>query len=255
LAGGGRAGGEYRSPPPPTALCAGLAGVGNAAERDIVETALVQARVAQRVAVINDGEAALHGALSGGPGILVIAGTGSVAYGRAEDGRIERCGGWGMLLGDEGGGYAIARAGLSAALMAVDGRGARTELLAAFLDLLGLPGPDAIPPWMARAEKAEIAHLAVEVIRVAERGDLAAREIVVEAALGLAAHVDALRARLGPWSTPPAVVLYGGVARDPTFRAHVEAALAASPRPVRVVQAAADAVSGAIEYARRLAHR
>src|SRR5690606_35162334 len=127
---------------PARALCAGLAGVGNATEREIVEAAFRRARVADVVAVVSDGEIALHGALRGGPGILVIAGTGSVAYGRGEDGRVERCGGWGMVVGDEGSGYQTGRAGLRAALHAVDGRGAPTELLTDLLGVLGLAEPD-----------------------------------------------------------------------------------------------------------------
>ena len=238
---------------PATALCAGLAGVGNATEREIVEGAFARAGVAERVAVLSDGETALHGALSGGPGILVIAGTGSVAYGRSEDGRIGRCGGWGMVLGDEGAGYAIGREGLRAALLAVDGRGPDTRLLPHLLQVLGMAIPEAIPPWAARAEKAEVAMLAVHVLRVADRGDEVAQAIVAEAAFDLAVHVDALVDRLGPWKTPPAVVLHGGVARDPVFGPIVRDVLRTRRPSARIVDSAADAVTGSLEYARSLA--
>lgn len=234
------------------ALCAGLAGVGNATERELVESALARAGVATRVAVISDGETALYGALEGGPGILVVSGTGSVAYGRAEDGRTQRCGGWGKYIGDDGGGYEIGRAGLRAALLGLDGRGPETTLLPTLLDVLGLAVPEAIPPWIARAEKSEVAMLAVHVLRASERGDQAAREIVAEAALDLAAHVTALVERLGPWSTPPRVVLHGGVASDPIFAPYVERVIQASSGPVQLRKSAADAVTGAIEYARAL---
>ena len=237
---------------PATALCAGLAGVGNATERHIVEAAFVRGGVAERVAVLSDGETALFGALGGGPGILVIAGTGSVAYGRGEDGRVERCGGWGMLLGDEGGGYEIARAGLRAALLSVDGRGPQTQLLPVLLQVLGLAVPEAIPPWISRAEKSEVALLAVQVLQLSAQGDKVALEIVTEAALDLAAHVDALVERLRPWSRPPPIVLHGGVARDPVFSNQILRVLNARPQPVRIVPSAADAVRGALEYARSL---
>lgn len=237
---------------PAAGMCAGLAGVGNAAEREVVETTFIRAGVADAVAVLSDGETALHGALRGGPGILVISGTGSVAYGRAEDGRVERCGGWGMWLGDEGGGYAIGREGLRAALLSVDGRGPKTDLLPGLLEILGLAIPDALPPWIARAEKSEVALLAMHVLRIADRGDRVAREIVAEAALDLASHVDALVARLAPWSEPPAVVLHGGVAQDPVFGPTVTRILEKRAEPVRVVPSAADAVTGALEYARTL---
>ena len=119
---------------PPAALCAGLAGVGNEAERVAVEQALAGTARVVRV-VSSDGEIALHGAFGGGPGVLLIAGTGSVAYGRGPDGRMDRCGGWGMFVGDEGSGYALGRAALAAALRSVDGREAETRLLPAH------PGP------------------------------------------------------------------------------------------------------------------
>ncbi|MEX2582780.1 MAG: BadF/BadG/BcrA/BcrD ATPase family protein [Gemmatimonadota bacterium] len=237
---------------PATALCAGLAGVGNATERELVQEALERSGVADRVVVISDGEAALDGALGGGPGILLIAGTGSVAYGRSEDGRVEHCGGWGMILGDEGSGYRIGQAGLSAALLYADGRGAETKLLPGLMEALGLAIPDAIPPWAARAEKSEIALLAVHVLRLADRGDRVAREIVMEAALDLGAHVGALVERLGPWTSTPAVVLHGGVALDPVFSVHVARVLRSCTTPVRLVASRADAVTGALEHARGL---
>jgi len=235
---------------PALALCAGLAGVGNRAEREIVESSLGRSGIAREVAVLSDGETAFHGALGGGPGILVIAGTGSVAYGRSEDGRFERCGGWGMILGDEGGGYRIGCDGLRAALQSVDGRGPPTRLLPTLLEVLGLASPDAIPPWLGRSEKADVAMLALHIVRLSEQGDAAALEIVSEAALDLALHVDALVARLAPWSDAPPVVLHGGVATDVVFTRHLTAILANRPHPLRLVEPARDAVSGAIEYAR-----
>jgi glucosamine kinase len=234
---------------PALALCAGLAGVGNRTEREIVERTLARSGVAGHVAVRSDGETALIGALGGRPGLLLIAGTGSVAYGRAVDGRVERCGGWGMMLGDEGSGFAIARAGLHAALLSVDGRGPATRLLPVLLEVLGLAVPDAVPPWFARAEKAEVASLAVHVIRTADEGDRAALDVVAAAARDLAAHADALVWRLGPWLETPTLALHGGVATDPIFSRHLRAALELRPEALRVIDAEADAVAGALIYA------
>lgn len=238
---------------PAAALCAGLAGVGNRAEREVVEMVLVRSGIAERVAIRPDGETALAGAFGGGPGILVIAGTGSVAHGRAEDGRVERCGGWGMVVGDEGSGYAVGRAALRAALQAVDGRGPPTGLLDTLLEVLGLSTPDAVPPWAGRAEKFEIASLAVYALRLAEAGDPVAVGIVRTAASALAAHVSALATRLAPWSGPVPVVLHGGVASDPAFQRHIGEELARLDVPLNVQDAASDAVAGAIQLARQLA--
>lgn len=238
---------------PAAALCAGLAGVGNRAEREVVETVLVRAGIAERVTICADGETALAGAFGGGPGILVISGTGSVAHGRAEDGRVERCGGWGMVVGDEGSGYALGRAALRAALQAVDARGPETELLPTLLEVLGLSTAEAVPPWAGRAEKSEIASLAVYALRLAESGDRVALALVANAAAGLAAHVAALAGRLGPWTAGIPVVLHGGVASDPAFERHILAELDRLGLPIDVRPAASDAVAGAIQLARQLA--
>ncbi|HEV2131095.1 MAG TPA: BadF/BadG/BcrA/BcrD ATPase family protein [Longimicrobiaceae bacterium] len=234
---------------PAAALCAGLAGVGNLEEREVVRSTLAAASLAERVHVISDGEIALEGAFLGGPGILLIAGTGSVAYGRAEDGRIERCGGWGMVVGDEGSGYAIGRAALAAALRAVDGRGANTWLLPTFLEHLGLSTPRGIPPWAGRAEKGEIAALVPHVVRVAEEGDAVAREVLQREARELAQHAVALVHRLGPWSTGPSVVFFGGVFRSRIFAQLVHGAILAELPGVQLRESAADAVAGALRYA------
>ena len=78
--------------------------------------------------VDNDARIALTGAVGFGSGIVVIAGTGSVAFGRNESGGEARAGGWGPKIGDEGSGYAIARDGLTAIVRAYDGRGPATKM-------------------------------------------------------------------------------------------------------------------------------
>lgn len=240
---------------PPAALCAGLAGVGNEAERRAVEQALEAAGVAERVRVASDGNVALEGAFGGGPGILLVAGTGSVAYGRAEDGRIERCGGWGMIVGDEGSGYAIGRAGLEAALRSVDGREEETVLLPMLMERLGVSTPRGIPPWAGRVGKKEIAGLARHVIAAAAEGDRVALRCVETQARELAMHVVALAGRLGPWTGEVPVVFHGGVLRAELYALLVQSALGNAVTRFRVQPAQADAVTGALSYARALLAR
>ena len=241
---------------PAAALCAGLAGVEHAAEREAVHEALAKAGVAERTTVVSDGEIALEGALGGEAGILVIAGTGSVAYGRGADGRIERCGGWGMVVGDEGSAYAIGRTALVGALRGVDGRGEASSLLPAVVERLGLTAPDEIPPWAGRAEKADIAALASVVVALAADGDRVARRIMEQAARDLAAHVRALAERLAPWDAAPNLVPFGGMFRASGFaellRAEVERVV---PEGCRLRRPREDAVGGALAIARRLAER
>ena len=236
---------------PLAGLCAGIAGVNHGATRATVEAALRDSGVATRVSVITDGEIALDGALGEGPGIMLLAGTGSVAHARAPDGRFERCGGWGMYIGDEGSGYDIGRSALVAIVRAADGRGAATGLSTAVMERLDVSEFDALPPWIGRSSKSEVAALATEVVRLAEQGDGVAGEILAGAARELVLHVEALVQRLGPWPGSPRVVLYGGVLRSDYVRELIASALARQAPEATLVPTAGDAVSGALRHARQ----
>lgn len=235
---------------PAATLCAGLAGARSGGQRARIVETLTAAAVAERVTVVTDAEIALEGALTGEPGIILIAGTGSVAWGRAEDGRVSRCGGWGMWVGDEGSGYAVGLAGVRAALRGGDGRGPETRLLPAILDDLQLSEAVDVPGWVAHAEKAEIGRLAPLVIEQARDGDVVAGRILDTAAADLVEHVRALVTRLGPWEGPVAVVLHGGLFREGVIADRVEAGLHRLDSRVDVRPAAADAVTGALRMAR-----
>ncbi|HYH80252.1 MAG TPA: BadF/BadG/BcrA/BcrD ATPase family protein [Longimicrobium sp.] len=236
----------------PVALCAGLAGVGNESERGEVEAELSASGVAERVLVTTDGAIALEGALAGCPGILLIAGTGSVGYARGADGRVERCGGWGMIVGDEGSAWSLGRNGLAAALRAADGRGPHTPLLPQLLELLELEGPSAIPPWAGRAEKADVAALAVHVLSAAEAGDPVALEVVEHEARELARHAVALARRLAPWDGAVPIVFHGGTLGADIYAAAVTRALDASATSFEVRPGVSDAVAGALSYAKAM---
>lgn len=238
---------------PAAALCAGLAGSGATTLRRDVRRALEAAAVARRVVVVHDGQIALDGALAGEPGVLLAAGTGSVAYGRAEDGRTARCGGWGALAGDEGSAFSIGRAALQAALQAADGRGEPTDLLEDLLRTLGLDDPYDVPPWIGRAAKGDVAALAPRVLRLAGAGDVVASRIVAVAGDELALHVETLLDRLGPWSAPVPVILHGGLLGDPDLAGRVTRRLRAGSVPIAVREPAADAVAGAVRRALELA--
>ena len=236
---------------PAHALWAGLSGAGREEARAAVEEELLRAGVAGRVRVGTDIAAALHDAFGDGPGILLVAGTGSIAWGRAEDGREARAGGWGQHLGDEGSAYALGAAALKEATWQADGRAPRTGLGDAVLVALGLADASDLIPWAASATKREVAALAPVVTGgasgAAARGDLAAGDpaagdpaagdpaagdpaataILARAAGDLDAHVAALVARLAPWSRPPAVALTGGLLQPGgPLRAPLEGALA-----------------------------
>jgi glucosamine kinase len=231
------------------ALVAGLAGVGNERERRGVEYALAASGVAERVSIMTDGAFALDGALGGGPGILMVAGTGSVAYGRGEDGRVDRCGGWGMIVGDEGSAWSVGRTGLAAALRAADGRGPPTRLLARFLELLKLDDARGIPPWAGRAAKSGVAALAVHVVKAAEEGDAVALQLLEREARELACHAVALARGLEPWSGAVPVAFHGGVLGVELYADVVQNALEEYEYAFELRPSVADAVAGAIHCA------
>lgn len=108
-------------------VVAGLAGAGRSAERaDFIDSllsySLKKKFPLKQIRVETDARIALEAAFAGGPGIVVVAGTGSIVLYRTEGDKILRAGGWGKLLGDEGSGYAVARDALNAVFRQVDGR-------------------------------------------------------------------------------------------------------------------------------------
>src|SRR5207247_2867117 len=145
----------------------GAAGAGRAPEQQALAAAITAAGIASRVDVRGDVEIALAAAFGDGPGVLVNAGTGSIAYARTPDGQVHRAGGHGWQLGDEGGGYWLGRRALDAAARAEDGRGEGSTLLARLLSALGLQGFDDLVRWTSTATPAQVAALAAHVLNAA----------------------------------------------------------------------------------------
>ncbi|XP_015880663.3 uncharacterized protein LOC107416657 isoform X2 [Ziziphus jujuba] len=149
--------------------------------------------------VQNDAVAALaSGTLGKLHGCVLIAGTGTIAYGFTEDGREARAAGAGPVLGDWGSGYGIAAQALTAVIKAYDGRGPLTLLTSSILKRLGLSSPDELIGWTyADPSWARIAALVPVVISCAEAGDEVANRILYDSVLELASSVKAVVQRLG----------------------------------------------------------
>lgn len=192
------------------AVSCNLTGAGRPKERIALEQALARFALADQIAVGTDAEAALTDAFDAGPGIILIAGTGSIAWGRSEKGEVARAGGWGPIAGDEGSAFDIGRNALHAVLAASDGRGESTTLTNALLSAADVQEVPQLVRWAESAGKKGVAGLAPLAIEEARR-DPMARAIEMRAVSDLALHVTALATRLGPWSAGPPVALAGGL--------------------------------------------
>ncbi len=126
----------------PDAICLGIAGVDRPSDAAAVRGIMHRIGFKSRVLVVNDALIALVAGAGDDPGVVIVAGTGSIAYGRDASGRAARAGGWGYLLGDEGGGFWIGRAALAAVVRQFDGRGPATLLTRAGPRRAGADEPD-----------------------------------------------------------------------------------------------------------------
>ncbi|MCA9062645.1 MAG: hypothetical protein KDA96_06285 [Planctomycetaceae bacterium] len=194
------------------AICLGLAGTDRPDEKELWKTWTGQRLPVASIEVVNDAIPVLSAASADGHGIAVISGTGSFAIGRQSDGITIRCGGWGYLAGDEGSGYAIAVAGLRAAVRAVDGRGERTQLTEMFLQHFQIAEPSELIRciYSPSLDRPAVASLSGVVARACEQGDAVAAAIIDQAAADLAEMVLTVARRL-PHGQQISVGLAGGI--------------------------------------------
>jgi glucosamine kinase len=196
----------------PRALVVGVAGAGREAQKIALQQELERLEIAETVVVVTDAEAAMEDAFGEGPGILLIAGTGSIAWGRSPAGTMQRCGGWGPVIGDEGSGAWLGRKALQVMAAAHDGREPETALTGALLTALELDDVAAIIRWASSATPADFATLAPAVLSAAEVGDLRANTVVTMAVEELALHVRSLaRALFVDERAAIPIALHGGL--------------------------------------------
>ena len=238
----------------PKVLCVGVAGGGREAERQALWQALASRDLAEDVVVHADATIAMDDAFGEGPGILLIAGTGSVAFGRSPAGASARCGGWGPYFGDEGSGAWIGRRALSVVTAAADGREPETALTGAVLTAAQANEVRDLVAWAATATPATLATLAPAVISVAESGDLRANSILSIAAEELVVHVRTLARQLfiDERAAMP-VALAGGLLRPRSpFRKRVEQRLKSAVPGAQVRAEAVIPARGAVRSALRM---
>jgi len=238
----------------PKVLCVGVAGAGNDAERQALWQALAGREVAEEIVVHPDYSIALDDAFGEGPGILLISGTGSAAFGRGPAGQSARCGGWGPMCGDEGSGAWIGRRALSVVTASADGREPETALVGAVLTAAQVNEPRDLIAWANEATPAIFASLAPVVSSVADSGDLRANALISLAVEELVLHVRTLsRTLFGDERAATPVALTGGMlTKGTTLRKRLEQRLRSAVPGAQVHAAevipARGAVRGALRY-------
>ena len=237
------------------ALVVGAAGAGDAVIAGALEVALRAYFPRGAIAVHDDAEIALRAAVPHGDGVVLIAGTGSIAYARVGE-NAHRAGGYGYLLGDDGSGFAIGRAALAQMLRWYDGRIAHSELFDVIAERLQIGDAQALlgriygEPNMVGA----VASLAPLVLARAGSGERVATKIVQSAAGELVDLLKSLvqRAQLGKHELP--LVFAGGLFAENSLLSYlIETRLLADMPLLQPVKSPLSPAHGALELARGLA--
>jgi N-acetylglucosamine kinase len=200
--------------PPLAAACLGMAGLDRKEDLQILQDIAATVLPGLPVRIVNDAEIALAGGTGGRrQGVVVIAGTGSIAVGVDAKGRTARAGGWGHALGDEGSGYDLGHRALNAATRAQDGRGPETSLVDKLSTAIGVPDLEALAHrvYLENWAAPEVAALAPVVLEAAEEGDQVAQGIVDAAAHELALAAVVVIRGLEMQGQVFEVVLSGGI--------------------------------------------
>lgn len=236
----------------PAAICLGMAGVDRDEDAAVIRGIMARIGHTARVLVVNDALIALEAGVGDAPGIVVIAGTGSIVYGRNARFEAARAGGWGYVLGDEGSGYWMGRLALRAVVREADRRGRATSLTPRVLAHFDVRRPqDLIHQVYGRGMRPTvIAALAAVVQAAATDGDTVARGIVESGAQALASAAESVALRLALTGEPFSFVLAGGIFKGvPGLADEVTARLDGVAPEARVLRLEVEPAAGAVRLA------
>ncbi len=233
---------------PMRAVVAGLTGLEPGSPESRVATSLIRKLI--RAGIVRatwDAEIALAGATGNEPGIVVIAGTGSVALGRDAEGRTARAGGYGYLIDDAGGGVSIGQSAVRSALRSHEGEAASTQLAQMLTAEFGEWPQMRRRVYGEDGGRALLASLVPVVAKAARQGDAVAVHILEDAGRSLARLVIAVATRLGLVKKPFDLFPLGGVFTigRPVMEPLQSTVLSRAPR-CRIRQPKHPAVMGAV---------
>ena len=242
---------SLEAPEPVTALCLGIAGVGQPGSDHVIHEVLRRLGQRQQILVVNDALVALIAGAPSGVGIVLVAGTGSIAYGVDPAGETARSGGWGYLLGDEGSAFWLGHYAVRHAIRAADGRGQATTLYGLICEKLGVSDPIELVEWFYDQElsRNRVADLASLVEEASSAGDKAAENLMDQASKHLAKAARAVAEKLTFPDHYPVVLSGGAYKACPSLVGRLEVLLESPEMDVRhlEVEPAMGAVTLALE--------
>jgi glucosamine kinase len=233
-------------------VCVGLAGAARPEIRDRV-LQIVSELIPGDVEVVGDIVIVLQAAFSDGPGVIVIAGTGSIAYGRNSEGDTARAGGWGFAISDEGSGHWIGRSFVAAAIRACDeGEDQNPRALESLMKSWRLETREMLIPAANATPPPDFAALFPMVLSLADSGDPIAREVLLQAGTELAKLAGTVIRRLFPQSHSVPVAMSGGVFGSSALVRQVFYNNLRSAHPEAAINPSViEPVRGALELARK----
>lgn len=232
----------------------GLTGAGREKDKERIFNGLVEYARAKnlylpKLIIETDARIALEGALMGKPGIVLIAGTGSVMFAKDIEGKIHRVGGWGRFIGDEGSAFVIGREALRAIAKYLDGRGKETILKDLIFDEFNLTDLMQVVSKIYSGEF-DIGKVAPIVMKAVELGDSIAKEILDNACVELLEHVKAMLKKANFGETVD-LALLGGILQNENYVSKKLRDMIRTTLPkVNLVEPLASPAYGAIIYAK-----
>jgi N-acetylglucosamine kinase-like BadF-type ATPase len=233
----------------------GVAGAGRKDDAELLEKSFLdyaddEGIHFKGVKVVSDAQVALEGAFPGSAGCILIAGTGSILFGKDDKDTIHRVGGFGRLIGDEGSGYCIGRKALNAVSKEIDGRGEKTLITEMVNDKIDFGVSDKLVNKVYK-EKLDIASIAKIVIEAAAKGDNIANKILSNEADELVLHMKAILTKIPVRKLN--VSFSGSLIDNKNFYSDlIKKKIKESLPQIKVVKPALSPVAGAIQIAKRI---
>lgn len=229
--------------------CVGIAGGGRPESAQIVRRILSEI-VSGEVDVVGDMVIALQAAFGSGPGVVVVAGTGSVAYGRNASGQTARAGGWGFAISDEGSAHWIGRAAVAAVMRAYD-QGQNSALLGLLMSAWHLETQEQMIMTANASPPADFARLFPAILSAADSADPLAHDALLQAGAELAWLATTVIARLFQQGDDVQVAIAGGVFRNAALVRQVFYNNLRLRHPnIKTSETVVNPVKGALEMAR-----